>query len=54
MTLSFRKVAVFLAVIAAFGISAAAGPAPLDSVQLISAGRMNDLFSALMNHNDAE
>jgi len=32
----------------------AAGPAPMDSVQLLSAGRMNDLIGALTNRSDAE
>ncbi len=32
----------------------AAGPAPVDSLQLLSAGRMNDLIGALTNRDDAE
>lgn len=32
----------------------AAGPAPMDSLQLLSAGRMNDLLGVLMNRDDAE
>jgi tetratricopeptide (TPR) repeat protein len=31
-----------------------AAPAALDSVQLLSAGRMNELIGSLLNHNDAE
>ena len=49
------KVAALVALSAALSLSpAAAGPAPLDSVQLISTGRMNDLIGSLMNRNDAE
>ena len=55
MKLGFTRVTAFLCLSAALSISAAAaGPAPLDSVQLISAGRMNDLIGSLMNRNDAE
>jgi len=31
-----------------------AAPTPLDSLELLSAGRMNDLIASLLNHNDAE
>ncbi len=55
MKFGFTRVTAFLCLSVALSLSmAAAGPAPLDSVQLISSGRMSDLIGSLMNRNDAE
>lgn len=48
-----RVVATGIVVLLAAGLFAA-GPASMDSVQLLSAGRMNDLIGSLTNRDDAE
>ena len=54
MTVVFTRVAIFLSLILGLGLFAAAAPATIDSMALLSAGQMNDLLVALMNRNDAE
>ena len=54
MRLVFVRGAAFIALIVALSIVAAAGPAALDSVQLLSTGSMNDLIGGLTNRSDAE
>lgn len=48
------KVAVFISLIVGLSLFAAAAPAAMDSVALLSAGQMNDLIVSLKNRNDAE
>lgn len=54
MRLVFTRVAIFVSLIVGLGLFAAAAPAAVDSLALLSAGQMNDLLVALMNRNDAE
>ncbi len=54
MKVVFAKVVVLASLIVGLGLFAAAVPAAIDSVTLLSAGPMNDLLVALMNRNDAE
>lgn len=48
-----RNLAIVLLLLATASFLAAA-PAPMDSIQLLSSGNMNELIAALINHNDAE
>jgi tetratricopeptide (TPR) repeat protein len=54
MMLRFKKIAATLALLMLAASLLAASPAPMDSLELLSAGRMNDLIGGLINRNDAE
>ncbi len=54
MRLVFTKIAILVSLVVGLGLFAVAAPAAMDSVALLSAGQMNDVFVALMNRNDAE
>jgi tetratricopeptide (TPR) repeat protein len=54
MRLVFIRSAAILSLIVALAMLAAAVPSPMDSLQLLSTGSMNDLIGGLMNRNDAE
>ncbi len=54
MKLVFIKIAAFISLIVALSVLAAAGPAAMDSLQMLSAGSMNDLIGGLSHRTDAE
>ncbi len=54
MKVVFIRLAAFISLLLAFSLFAAAGPSAMDSLQLLSAGRMNDLIGGLMNRDDPE
>lgn len=54
MRLVFTKAAIFVCLIGGLGLFAAAAPAAIDSLSLLSAGQMNDFLATLMNRHDAE
>ena len=54
MKLLLNRVTAMLAMLLLAAGLLVAAPDPLDSVQLLSAGRMNDLIGSLVNRNDAE
>src|SRR5690242_595225 len=50
----FTKIAVSVCLIVGLSLLAAAGPATLDTLALLSAGPMNEFIGALVNRTDAE
>ena len=54
MKLLVNRITAILSMLVLAASLLAAEPAPMDSLQLLSAGRMNDLIGALINRNDAE
>lgn len=54
MKFLLNKVTVVLALLLLAAGLLVAAPGSIDSLQLLSAGRMNDLIGSLLNHNDAE
>ncbi len=54
MKFGFPKLAAVVSLIVALAMFAAAAPAVMDSVELLSAGRMNDLIGGLSNRTDPE